>query len=182
MAEDKAEELDGEDEGSKSKKKLFIIIGAVVLLLIGAAVPFLMIGGDEDAEEAETTEEVAPEEDSGPKIAQYHAIPGAREPGMTITMAPGTKFRTAQMSFRVLTYSPELVEYLKKNDPMVRHYILNTLTTADTSKFMDKAGREQLQQDLKKMMVEMLANSANPADQALSDKVEDIYFNTFIMQ
>ncbi len=184
MADEKAEEFgeDGEAEGGKSKKKLFIIIGAVVLLLIGAAVPFLMMGGDEETEESENAEEEVVEEDTGPKIPQYHAIPGKKEPGMIITMAPGTKFRQAQMSFRIFTYSSELVEYLKKNDPMIRHHILNTLSTADNAKFLDKAGREELQKELKQALVDVLANSANEEEKKLADKLENVYFNSFILQ
>ena len=184
MADEQAEEFDeeGEGEGGKSRKKLYIIIGAVVLLLILAAVPFLMMGGDEEGEEEENTEDEVVEEDTGPKIPQYYAIPAKKEPGMTITMEPGSKFRQAQMSFRIFTYSSELVEYLKKNDPMIRHHILNTLSTADTANFLDKAGRENLQQDLKQALVDVLGKSSNEEDQKLADKLENVYFHTFILQ
>ena len=101
---------------------------------------------------------------------------------MVITMAPGTQFRQAQVSFRIFTYSSELVEYLKKNDPMIRHHVLNTLSTADNAKFLSKAGREELQKELKQALVDVLSNSGNEEDKILAEKVENVYFNTFILQ
>lgn len=181
--EDQADEFaeEGEGEGGAGKKKLFLIIGVVVLLLIAGAVPFLFMGGDDEAAEGEETAEAAVEE-QGEKIPIFHAIPKAREPGMVISLEPGTGFKRAQVSFRIFTYSPEVSEFLIANDPMIRHNLINTLTTSDNQKFLNKSGREELQKTLKKMLSDLLKNSNNEQEQALADKIEDVYFNTFILQ
>ena len=174
------EELDEEAAG-KGKGKLFLIIGIVVLILIGAAGAFFFLSGDDEAAEDEVTEAVV-EEDEGEKIALYHAVPKPKEPGMTIIMQPGTGYKQAQISFRIFSYSPDLVDYLVKNDPMIRHHILNTLSLQDPQLFISKAGREKMQQALKQTLVDLLQNSQVEEEQKLSNKVEAVYFTTFILQ
>ena len=174
------DELDEEGAG-KSKNKLFLIIGVAVLLLIGVAGAFFFLSGDDEMTEDEAAEEVV-EEEEGEKIAQYYAIPKPKEPGMTIIMQPGTGFKQAQMSFRIFTYSPELADYLVKNDPMIRHHILNTLSLQDSELFISKEGREKMQEALKKTLVDLLAKSKVEEEQKLSNKVEAVYFTTFILQ
>ncbi len=183
--EDKAGEFTEEGEGGSGKKKLFIIIGAVVLLLIiGGVAAVLLMGGDDEAAEGDESGKAAETvaEEGGEKIPIFHAIPKAREPGMVISLEPGTGFKRAQISFRILTYSPEVSEYLKANDPMIRHNLINTLATSDNQKFLNKSGREELQKTLKQMLADLLKNSKNEQEQMLADKIEDIYFNTFILQ
>ncbi len=180
MAEDN--ELDDLDEnGAPGKGKLFLIIGIVVLLLIGAGAAFFLLSGDEEAGQQEASEEVV-EEDDGEKIPQYHAVPKPKEPGMVIIMQPGTPFKQAQMSFRIFTYSPDLVDYMVKNDPMIRHHILNTLSLQESKLFLDKAGREKIQAAMKDALVEMMSNSKVEEEQKLGKKIEAVYFTTFILQ
>jgi len=182
--EDKADEFTEEGEGGAGKKKLFLIIGIVVLLLVaGGVVAFLLMGGD-DAAEGEESEQTAAAtvEEEAERIPIFHAIPKAREPGMVISLEPGTGFKRAQVSFRIFTYSPEVKEYLAANDPMIRHNLINTLTTSDNQKFLNKSGREELQKTLKQMLSDLLKNSKNEQEQALAGKIEDVYFNTFILQ
>ncbi|MBT8438999.1 MAG: flagellar basal body-associated FliL family protein [Gammaproteobacteria bacterium] len=184
--EDQADEFaeEGEGEGGAGKKKLFIIIGVVVLLLIGGTVPFLFMGGDDEAADGDETEQTAEAavEEEGEKIPIFHAVPKAKEPGMVISLEPGTGFKRAQVSFRIFTYSPAVSEFLTANDPMIRHNLINTLTTSDNQKFLNKSGREELQKTLKKMLSDLLKNSKNEEEQMLADKIEDVYFNTFILQ
>jgi flagellar FliL protein len=181
--EDQAGEFAEEGEGGAGKKKLFLIIGIVVLLLVGGIVGFLLMGGDEAAEgdASEKTAEAEPE-DEGEKIPIFYAIPKEREPGMVISLEPGTGFKRAQVSFRIFTYSSAVSDFLSANDPMIRHNLINTLTTQDNQKFLNKSGREDLQKTLKKMLSDLLKNSKNEEEQKLSNKIEDVYFTTFILQ
>ncbi|NNJ92748.1 MAG: hypothetical protein HKP55_13815 [Gammaproteobacteria bacterium] len=184
--EDQADEFaeEGEGEGGAGKKKLFLIIGVVVLLLIGGTVPFLFMGGDDEAADGDETEQTAEAavEEEGEKIPIFHAVPKAKEPGMVISLEPGTGFKRAQVSFRIFTYNPAVSEFLQENDPMIRHNLINILTTSDNQKFLNKSGREELQKTLKKMLSDLLKNSKNEEEQMLADKIEDVYFNTFILQ
>lgn len=185
MADEK-DNVEEEGEG-KGKGKLFIIIGVVVLLLIGGAAAFFLMGGEEEPKEGEKTEESAEaeedeEEEEGEKIAVFHALPGAKEPGLVISLNPGTKFKQVQISMRFMTYKQELVDYLAKNDPMIRHHVINLLGTQDPKKFMDRAGREELQQMIKDKIVELLENSKNKDEKKLKKKLEEVYFSSFILQ
>jgi flagellar FliL protein len=183
MAKEPEKEKAGEEqEGGGSKTKLFIIIGVVVLLLIGGGVAaFLMMGGEEEeaGEEAAKEEVVAVEEES---VATYLPVPGAKEPGFVIVLGEGSRFRQAQVSLMLFTHSPMLGEYLKKNDPMVRHHIVNYLGTEDVNNFTDRAGREKIQQGLKDKLIEAIKASPVEADKLLADKLEAVYFTQFVLQ
>ncbi len=182
--QDQAEEFAEEDEGGAGKKKLFLIIGVVVLLLVGGVAAFLLMGGDDQAAEGDETEETAEVavEEEGEKIPIFHAVPKEREPGMVISLEPGTGFKRAQVKFKIFTYNPAVSEFLKANDPMIRHNLINTLSTSDNQKFLNKTGREELQNTLKQMLSDLLKNSKNEQEQMLADKIEDVYFDTFILQ
>jgi flagellar basal body-associated protein FliL len=118
----------------------------------------------------------------GERIPIFYAIPKEKEPGMVISLEPGIGFKRAQVSFRVFTYNADVSDYLKANDPMIRHNLINTLTTQDNQKFLNKSGREELQITLTKMLSDLLKNSKNEEEQKLSDQIEDVYFSTFILQ
>jgi len=183
MAEEEKIEAEDGEEGGNGKGKLFLIIGVVALLLIGGGAAFFLLGGEEAPVDGEATEEAADAvEEDGEKIAAYHAIPKTKEPGMVISLLPGTNFKQVQLSIRVFTYSPELVEYLEKNDPMLRHHIVNLLGTQESAKFIDRAGRESLQIELKDMFTDLLTNSKVEEEQKLAKKIEDVYFTEFILQ
>ena len=183
MADENTDVDELEEGEGQGKGKLFLIIGLALLIIIGAAAAFFLLSGDDEAADGEAVEEVAEvEEDEGEKIPQYYAVPREKEPGMVIIMQPGTPFKQAQLSFRIFTYSPELVDFLVKNDPMIRHHILNTLSLQDNKLFLDKAGREKMQEALKKTLVDLLASSKIEEEQKLSNKVEAVYFATFILQ
>lgn len=174
----------GEEGEGSSKKKLFIIIGVVVLLIIGAAAAFFLMGGEDEAADPDKTEEVAEEEpeEEGEKIPSHYALPGVKEPGLIIPLQPGTAFRNAEISLKFFTYNQGMIDYLSKNDPMIRHHMINTLSTLESSKFTTRAGREEIQAALKAKVVEVLENSKSEEDKKLANKLEDIYFDKFVLE
>jgi len=176
------EEKSGDEEASAGgKKKLFIIIGAVVLLLIiGGVAAFLLMGDDEEAASEETTEEVAEVEEE--KTASYRAVPGKKEPGFVIILQEGSRFKQAQVALQLFTYSPALNDYLAKNVPMIRHHIVNYLGTEPAENFIDRAGREKIQQGLKQKLIEAIEASPNEEEKRLGQKLEDVYFTKFVLQ
>lgn len=187
MAENE-EEVEDEfaEEGAEGGKKKLLIIGiaVAVLLVIGGAAAFMLLGGDaEEAGDDEAAEEVAEaDQPDGERVPYFYAVPKDREAGLVISLEPGTGYRQAQVSFRILTYSAALKDYLAANDPMIRHYLINTMTTTDTAKFLNKSGRIELQASLTEMLRDILAKSANEEEQQLADQVENVYFNTFVLQ
>ncbi len=182
MAEEQQETQEENADGG-SKKKLFIIIGAVVFLLIASGVAaFMLLGGDD--EETAETEESAPqtEEIEEDRIASYYALPRKKEPGFVIMLQEGTRFKQAQVSVKLFTYSSLLKDYLTTNDPMMRHHIVNYLGTEPAKNFIDRAGREKMQEGLRNKLVEVIESSANEQDKLLGKKLEDVYFTQFVLQ
>ncbi len=176
------EENTTEAEEGGSKKKLFIIIGAVVFLLIaGGVTAFFLLSGDESAENEEQ-QEVAAEAVEEDKVPTYYAVPKPKEPGLVISLLPGTRFKQAQINMTLFTNSPMLADYLVKNDPMIRHHIINYLSTEKPELFIDRKGREKMQEGLKNKLSEVIASSANEQDRLLADKLENVYFSKFILQ
>jgi len=169
------------EEAEGGNKKLIIIIAAVVLLLvIGGAAAFFLLSGDDAADGQETAEEVAaPEEDLVPT---YYAIPKPKQPGLIITLTPGTSFKNAQVNLTLFTQSPAMADYLALNDPMIRHHIVDYLSTEKSALFVDRKGREQIQKNLRDRLVEVIASSPNEADKVLAEKLENIYFTKFVLQ
>ncbi|MES9971599.1 MAG: flagellar basal body-associated FliL family protein [Candidatus Thiodiazotropha sp.] len=171
MAEEQAsEELDlGEEKSGKSK--LIIIIAIVAVLLIGGGVAayFLLMGdeaADEDAATAEQTEEA--EVEQGP--AQYIEL----NPPFVVNL-PGRP-SLLQIGVSVRVRSDEMVEFIKHNDPMIRHNLLNLLSAADPKALKARETKESLQADMLKELNRVVTELQGP------DEVEALYFTSFVMQ
>ena len=164
-----AEELDlGEEKSGKSK--LIIIIAAVAVLLIGGGVAayFLLFSGDEEAAE-EGTEEVAEEaEEKGP--AQYLAL----DPPFVVTL-PG-KPSLLQVGVSVRFTGEGLADFVSHNDPMVRHNLLNLLSSVDAKALKQRAAKEALQQQMLDELNRVLKELNAPGE------IEALYFTSFVMQ
>jgi flagellar FliL protein len=164
------EDLDlGEEKSGKSK--LIIIIAVVAVLLIGGGVAaFFLLGGEEEEETAEgekqAAEEVAVE--AGP--AQYHDM----DPAFVINL-PG-KPSLLQVGINVRVTSDALVDFLKHNDPMIRHHLLNLLQVVDAKALRDRAAKEALQTQLLDEINRIVKELSGPGE------VEALYFTSFVMQ
>jgi flagellar FliL protein len=171
MANEKeAEDLDlGEEKPGKSK--LIIIISAAVLLLIGGglAAYFLLFSGDEEAA-PDATEEVAEETQAEQGPVQYLAL----EPSFVVTL-PG-KPSLLQIGVSIRFVGDELAGFIKHNDPMLRHNLLNLLSTADAKKLKERAAKESLQQRMLDELNRILKELKAPG------QVDALYFTSFVMQ
>jgi flagellar FliL protein len=168
MANEKeTDELDLGEEKS-GKNKLIIIISAVALLLIGGGVAayFLLFSGDEEVAE-EATEQVS-EEVLGP--VQYLSL----DPAFVVTL-PGRP-SLLQIGVSVRFVGDELTEYLKHNDPMIRHNLLNLLSSVDAKALKERAAKESLQRDMLKELNRILKELNAPG------QVDALYFTSFVMQ
>lgn len=151
-----------------SKKKLIIIIAAVLLLLIvGGVAGWFFLSGDEDSEEA--TEETVVEETLPPI---YHAL----DPQFVVNLPPGGKAKMLQAGVQVMTRNAETVEFLKSNDPMIRHNLLNLFGEQEASSMSDRAGKEALQGKVLEILNKIIKDQSGPGE------VEAVYFSSFVMQ
>ena len=164
-----AEDLDlGEEKSGKSK--LIIIIAAVAVLLIGGGVAayFLLFSGDDETDEA--TEEVAEEtaEEKGP--AEYLAM----DPPFVVTL-PG-KPSLLQIGVSVRFSGEGLADFVSHNDPMIRHNLLNLLSTVDAKALKQRDAKEALQQQMLDELNRILKELQAPGE------VEALFFTSFVMQ
>ena len=170
---DAQDDLDLGEEG-KSKKKLIIIIAIVAVLVISsAAVAFLLLsGGDEEA--AEGTEQVAeePDEEALPE-AVYHAL----DPEFVVNL-PSGRPKMAQIGVQVATSSPSALEFLQKNDPMIRHHLLSLFSAQDGKSLLASEGREKLQADVLAKLDELAVKEGG----LKTGKIDGVYFTSFVLQ
>lgn len=170
--EQAAEELDlGEEKSGKSK--LIIIIAIVTVLLIGGGVAayFLLMGDDEaiDEEDSASSEQAAEtEEPLSP--AQYIEL----KPPFVVNL-PGRP-SLLQIGVSVRVRSDEMVEFIKHNDPMIRHNLLNLLSGADAKALKARETKESLQREMLKELNRVVTELAGPGE------VEVLYFTSFVMQ
>jgi flagellar FliL protein len=164
------EELDlGEEKSGKSK--LIIIIAAVAVLLIGGGVAayFLLFSGDEEAAD-ENAEAVAEESESEKGPAEYLAL----DPPFVVTL-PG-KPSLLQVGVSVRFTSEGLADFVSHNDPMIRHNLLNLLSTVDAKELKQRAAKEALQKKMLGELNRILKELKAPGE------VEALYFTSFVMQ
>jgi flagellar FliL protein len=164
------EDLDlGAGKQAKPWKKIIIIALAVLLLLgLGGGLTwFLVSPGDETAA---TEEGQAAEEEPKPP-AIYHALDH-----FVVNLPPGERAKLLQVEMEVMVRSPELVEFLKHNDPMIRHKLLELLGTRKGSELRDRAGKEKLQADALAAIQGIVTELGGPGE------VEAVYFTNFVMQ
>ncbi len=174
MAKEEADDLDlGEEKSGKKKMIIIIAIAVVVLLGGGAAAYFLLFSGDE-SEEA-VTEEVAAEEKAAAEDAEkgpllYHDL----KP-VFVANLPG-KPKLLQVGVNVRVRGDAMVEFLKHNDPMIRHHLLNLLSAKDGKSLKERSAKEALQKEMLDELNRIAEELEGPGD------IEALFFTSFVMQ
>ncbi|MCG8428374.1 MAG: flagellar basal body-associated FliL family protein [Chromatiales bacterium] len=157
------EDLDlGVEKGSK-KKLIIIIAGVVLLLVIGAAAWFVLGGSGEEGAEEQEEEVVLP--------AAYHSLEK-----FVVNLPPGGRAKMLQVGVDLMVRDPATIEFLTKNDPMVRHNLLNLFGEQEAATLVDRAGKEKLQATVLETLNKIITEQAGPGE------VEAVYFSSFVMQ
>ena len=164
--EDVAEGEEGEGEGEaqpKSKKMLFIIL-AVVLLAGGGGAFFFLKGGKGDAAKAEAAPIVPP-------------IYVNLDPPFVVNFEAEAAVRFLQVTIGIMTRDPETEKLVKDNDPRVRNDMLMILSGQSYPSLSSNEGKEELR---KKCLdaVRLIVKDMN----GKPDKIEALYFTSFVMQ
>jgi flagellar FliL protein len=173
MADEKLDEdLDLGIESQGGSKKKLIIIGAaagLLLLLLGAGVAWFFMGGDENTPEGGDAEEVV-EEEKLPAV--YHPL----DPVFVVNMPPGGNAKMLQVGVQIMTRIPEVVDFVKHNDPMVRHTLLSLFGSQDDARLRDRKGKEELQEEVLSALNKIVKDQEGPGE------IEAVYFTAFVMQ
>jgi len=165
------EDLDLGIEKSGSSKKMIIIIAVVVTLLLvgGLGAGWMMFGGDQAAKDPDA-------EEQQDEVEKLPALYLPLEPTFVVNLPPGGKVKMLQIGIQVMTRNPLLVDYLKNNDPMIRHNLLNLFSTQEGDSLMPREGKERLQSEVQKTLNKLVV------DQKDLGQVEAVYFTSFVMQ
>ncbi|MES9861912.1 MAG: flagellar basal body-associated FliL family protein [Candidatus Thiodiazotropha sp. LLP2] len=165
--EQESEDLDlGEEKGGKSKLIIIIAIAAV-LLIGGGLAAFFLLGGDDEAEEEAAAEEPV-EEVKGP--AQYLDF----KPPFVVNM-PG-KPSLLQIGVSIRVYSEPMAEFIRHNDPMIRHHLLNLLSAKDAKALKTREAKDALQDEMLQALNKVVKELEGPGE------VDGIFFTSFVMQ
>jgi flagellar FliL protein len=164
------DELDlGEEK--PSKKKLLIIIALIVLLLIGggvAAYVLLYSGSDENSPEQQEIQTEQAETEKGP------ALYVKMEPVFVINLPGQPSLLQVGVSLRV--YGDQMVEFVKHNDPMLRHNLINLLQSQEATKLKERSAKEALQTEMLDEVNRIVSELSGPG------QVDALYFTSFVMQ
>ena len=150
----------------KSKRKLIIIIAAAVVVLGGAGAFFALRGGDEAAAAEEHKEEHK-------AAAQYIAL----EPPFVVNFDAGSSARFLQIAVQLMTRSPELVEFIKSHDPVIRNDLLLLFGNQKVDDVNTREGKEKLRGEALEAVRKILTDEG-----AKAEELEAVYFTSFVMQ
>jgi flagellar FliL protein len=170
MAQEDDLELDAEQPRSSKKKLIILIAGAVVLSIAFGVAGWFLLSGDDEAKPSEASgEELAvPDEDRGE--VGYHDM----KPVFVVSL-PGSK-RLLQVGLQVRLYYPELPQFLKHNDPALRHAILNLLGAQDAEALATREGKEVLRAAIKEEINALIKKYQGPGE------VDEVLFSSFVTQ
>nr|WP_305792831.1 flagellar basal body-associated FliL family protein [Sedimenticola hydrogenitrophicus] len=159
--------MGAENSGGSKKKLIIIIAGVVLLLVIGLGVGWFFIGGDE-----ESTDEAAAEVVEEQRPALYHPL----NPVFVVNLPPGGKAKMLQIGVQVMARDPALIEFIKYNDPMVRHNLLSLFGNQQDAVLRDRKGKEKLQAEAFNTINQILKDQKGPGE------IEAVFFTSFVMQ
>jgi flagellar FliL protein len=174
--------VDAENQAGRfgTKKRVIIIAAAAVLLLAAAAggLTFLFVSGGEPALEAETAAQIAEDAKDGQEDAPAEeGVYYTMEPEFIVTLAPGSRYRALQTKIEVYSANSELLDKLKKHDPMLRHHLSNVFAAKTSQELLDRQGRERLKEEVKAEIEDKLARIG-----VRRPKLDDLFFTQFVME
>jgi flagellar protein FliL len=155
-----------EKPSGKSKRKLFIIIGGAVVVLGGAAGAWFMLAQHKSHQAPQA--EVAPH---GPPV--YVAL----DPPFVVNFEAQQLVRFLQVTVQLMTRDVPTVELLHANDPAIRNDLLLLFGNQRYEVIATREGKENLRKqalDVARHVVEQAGGKP--------DRVEAVYFTSFVMQ
>jgi flagellar protein FliL len=151
----------------KSSKTLIIVLIAAIVLLAGGGVGAFFAFGSHGAKK---TAEVKREPPAPP---QYIVL----DPPFVVNFESDQQVRFLQLAVQLMTRDVPTVELLKSNDPVIRNDLLLLFGGQKYTVISTREGKESLrQQTLVAVRKVVTAAGGKP------EKVEGVYFTSFVMQ
>jgi flagellar FliL protein len=156
------------DAKPKGKGKLLIIIAAAVVLIGGGAGAFFFMKGGEkkNAPAAAKKEAVKP-----PSI--YVPL----DPPFVVNFDSGQAARFLQITVQLMTRAPELAEFIKAHDPVIRNDLLLMFGNQKVEEVSTREGKEKLRQSALDAVRKIIGSEGGKAED-----LEALYFTSFVMQ
>jgi len=169
-----AEATDLATTGRKIPRLIVSIIAAVVVLAAGGGAAWWFLGRGE-AKPAKAVAAAAakpsPATPAGPPL--YVAL----DPPFVTNFEAEQMVRFLQVTVQVMTRDPATVEALKANDPVIRNDLLLLLGNQKYADISAREGKERLREEaLATVRRDLTGAGAN------GEKVEAVYFTSFVMQ
>ena len=153
----------------KGKLGLLLMIAGVVVLGGGGAAAYLLLGGHKD-----------PKAVAAAKAKEAEKLPAlyvALDPPFVVNFEAEQLVRFLQVTVQVMSRDPATVELIKTNDPVVRNDLLLLLGNQSYTTISSREGKEKLRlQSLEAVRKVVVSAGGKP------EKVEAIYFTSFVMQ
>lgn len=179
----------GDQPAPKKSKKLLIIIVAVVLLLAiggGAAAFFLMKGGDEHADDEEVAEEQAPKKKEKKKKGEAAPPVFVNLDAFTVNLVPENGDQYLQVTLSIEFEEPGAEQAVKSNMPKLRNNVTLLLSGKKASELLSKEGKEQLADELKDTINDVLdppkRNKKGEPIRSGEGPAKEVLFTSFIIQ
>ena len=156
------------DKGPRKKLFLTVTIAALVLLLGGLGMAWMLF-----SDEGEREDEVvaAPAEPEKPP-AIYQPL----DPVFVVNLPPGGDAKMLQVGLEIMARDPDVIEFLKHNDPLVRNQLLDLFGTQSDTTLRKRTGKVRLQKEVLETLNRLIEDQAGP------NAVEAVYFTAFVMQ
>ena len=158
----------GQEGVNKKSSLLMIAIIAVVVLAVGGAGAWYFLSGGSATKKGQAQTKAA---------TQLPPIYIALDPPFVVNFEAEQLVRFLQVTVNVMTRDPETAEVLKANDPVVRNDLLLLLGNQHYETISTRDGKEKLRAQALTAVRKVVTNAGGKAD-----KVEDIYFTSFVMQ
>ena len=150
----------------KSKAPLLIIITAAVVLLGGGGGAYFLLKPSAEAKpEAKHVAVKAP--------ANYIAL----EPPFVANFDGTAGTRFLQITVQLMTRAPEMVEFLKQHDPVIRNDLLLLFGNQHVDEVSSREGKEKLRAAALEAIRKIVA-----AEGGKPEELEAVYFTSFVMQ
>ncbi|KKB38969.1 flagellar basal body-associated protein FliL [Bacillus thermotolerans] len=144
------------NEAKSTRLLTIMVIMLMVILLIGTAVVIILLNSSKESSASEPTID---------EIVEA----SVDIPEMTTNLASDDYIR---ISFKIQTDSKEAQEELTKRDFQAKNLIIEQLSEMTAAKLKGKAGKEQLTNELKKQLNEIMQDG----------QVVDVYITSYIIQ
>jgi flagellar protein FliL len=142
------------------------IVTIVLLAVVAGAAWYLFVGSAPKKGAAETKAAV-----------QLPPIYIALDPPFVVNFEAEQLVRFLQVTVQVMTRDPETAEVMKANDPVVRNDLLLLLGNQHYETISTREGKEKLRVQALAAVRKVVASAGGKAD-----KVEAVYFTSFVMQ